>query len=196
MKLLVRPAPPSHSLRYSCFDNTHNFLKNLLWEHWPSYFFTLCFPYLEKVKVSLHSHVQLFGIPWTVACPTPCPWYSPGTHTGVRNISSLGISRTRDQTQVSWIINRFLPTEPLGKSRKSDSRGKQRWQKCYWRMVIKWWIKQQFWATMKYCHRDMIQLTLNELCVQWYRNNISQAGSTDLLQEYFLFCRYKRDTHE
>ena len=33
--------------------------------------------------LSCFSHVQLFAIPWTVACQAPCPWESPGKNTGV-----------------------------------------------------------------------------------------------------------------
>ena len=47
--------------------------------------------------LSRNSHVQLFGIPWTVAHWLLCPWDSPGKNTGVGCHAFLqGILRTQD----------------------------------------------------------------------------------------------------
>ena len=36
-----------------------------------------------EVCMCVHSRVQLFVTPWTVACRLLCPWNSPGKNTGV-----------------------------------------------------------------------------------------------------------------
>ena len=76
----------------------------------------ICLCVCVCVCVCLLSCVQLFAISWAVTLQAPLAMDSPGKNTGVGSIPfSRGSSLPRDQTRVSCIAGRFLPSEPPGK---------------------------------------------------------------------------------
>ena len=67
--------------------------------------------------LSHFNRVQLFVIPWTVACQAPVHGFTQARILEwVAMPSSRGSSRPRDQNCLSCIAGRFFTTEPPGKS--------------------------------------------------------------------------------
>ena len=90
---------------------------------------------LRYKKVSV-SHLWLFQTPWTIATRLLCPWILQARILEwIAILFFRGFSQSRDETQVSYIAGRFLPSESPGKT----SRGRKKRDET----MEEWWAMKK-----------------------------------------------------